>query len=188
MEQKEAAAVAPPFPSVLILVSACILYERRGKETMNRAKGYRRLKFGPALFLLGVTTGCSVGQARYTPTSDEARTSLEKALTAWKDGKPVGEVEGTPPVRVVDSAWQAGQQIESFAIGDQEDVDGTKQFPVKLTIKKTQKSEDVRYIVHGRDPVWVYREEDYRRTLNMENGPVTAPKTRSAPGRTGRNR
>jgi len=155
---------------------------------MNPAIRIQKLKFGPVLFLLGVTAGCGVGQARYTPTSDEARSSVEAALTAWKDGKPAGEVAGTPAIHAVDSAWQAGQQLESFEIGAQEDIDGTKQFPVKLTMKATQKSEDVRYIVHGRDPVWVYREEDYRRTLNMENNPVTTPKTRSASGRSGRNR
>jgi hypothetical protein len=155
---------------------------------MNSVTGYQSVKFGLALFLLAVTAGCGSGYARYTPSTDEARSSVQAALTAWKDGKPVGEIAATPLVRVVDSAWQAGQELESFEIGDQEEIDGTKQFPVKLTMKKTQKIEDVRYVVHGRDPVWVYREDDYRRTLNMENNPVTTPKTRPASGRSGRNR
>jgi hypothetical protein len=155
---------------------------------MSSALRRQSVSFGAVVLLFGVTAGCGTGHARYTPSTDEARSSVEAALTAWKDGKPAGEIEATPPVRVVDSAWQAGEQIESFVIGDQEDVDGTKQFPVKLTMKKTQKSEDVRYIVHGRDPVWVYRDTDYQRTLNMENNPDTAPKTRAASGRSGRKR
>ena len=93
-----------------------------------------------------------------------------------------------PPVRMVDSAWQQGQQIESFQIGDEEDTeDGTKQFTVKLTLKKAKEPQEVRYVVHGRDPVWVYREEDYKRMLHMDNNPAPA-KTKTASGRSGRTR
>jgi hypothetical protein len=155
---------------------------------MNRAHRNPRIPFVPVLLLLGATAGCGASNAQFTPSSNEARSSVEAALTAWKDGKPVGEIEATPPVRVVDSAWQGGQQIDSFEIGEEKEVDGTKQFAVKLLMKKTQKSEDVRYVVHGRDPVWVYREEDYLRTLNMENNPAPPPTSKSGAGRFGRNR
>ena len=85
----------------------------------------------------GLLAGCGASHARFTPTSGEARSSLEAALTAWRDGKPYGPVAATPPVQVADSAWQAGQQVESFEIGDEEDDgDGTKQFVVKLKMKK----------------------------------------------------
>jgi hypothetical protein len=151
-----------------------------------------RLKFGSlvvAALLLGGLTGCSEGHARYKPTADEARTSLEKALTAWKDGKPYGPIEATPPIHVVDSAWQGGQQIESFQIGDEEDGDdATKQFVVKLKTKKAPAEQDVRFVVHGRDPVWVFREDDYKRTLNMENNPVSTPKSKAGGPRSGKKR
>ncbi len=79
------------------------------------------------------------------------------------------------PIQVADSAWQAGQQVESFEIGDEEDDgDGTKQFVVTLKMKKPPGEQSVRYFVHGRDPVWVYREEDYKRMINMDNNPVPA--------------
>jgi hypothetical protein len=155
-------------------------------------KTARRLQFcalAAVLPLFGVLAGCGGGLSRYSPTSDEARSSLEAALTAWRDGKPFGEVEAKPPVRPVDSAWQGGQQLASFEIGEQEDGEfGTKQFVVKLAMKNSKGSQDVRYIVHGRDPVWVYREEDYKRTQNMENNPVTTPKTKRVVTRPGRNR
>ena len=139
--------------------------------------------------LLGLLAGCGDGNARYKPTADEARTSLEAALTAWRDGKPYGPIEGTPPVHMVDSAWQGGQQIESFQIGDEEDAgDATKQFAVKLKTKKSSTDQDVRFIVHGRDPVWVYREDDYKRMLNMENNPETTPKSKSGNQRSGKRR
>ncbi len=72
--------------------------------------------------LLGLLAGCGEGHAKYKPTADEARTSLEAALTAWRDGKPYGPIETKPPVHMVDSVWQGGQQIESFQIGDEEDA------------------------------------------------------------------
>jgi hypothetical protein len=135
------------------------------------------------LFLLA---GCDAsGRARFTPTQDEARASLEAALTAWRDGRPCGPIEASPPVQVADSLWQSGQQIESFQIGDEEDPgDGTKQFPVKLTMKKTKKVQEVRYVVHGRDPVWVFGEADYKQMIDMSNGPEPA-RNRSS-GRAGR--
>ncbi len=89
-------------------------------------------------------------------------------------------IAATPPIQVGDSAWQAGQQVESFEIGEEEDDgDGTKQFAVKLKMKKPPGDQSVRYFVHGRDPVWVYREEDYKRMINMDNNPVTNSPVRS---------
>jgi len=133
--------------------------------------------------------GCGASHARFTPTSGEARSSLEAALTAWREGKAVGEVESKPPVRVVDPAWQAGRQLESFQIGDEEDGgDGTKQFVVKLTMKKAKGAEDVRYVVHGRDPVWVFTAEEYKHMLDMDNKPDPAAKSRAGSQRFGTKR
>jgi hypothetical protein len=152
---------------------------------MNRKNRYRRLWLAAAPALLGLVAGCG-SDARYKPTTSEASSSLEKALSAWRDGKPYGALEETPPVRIVDSVWQAGQQLESFRVGAEEDPgDGTKQYSVKLKLKKSAAEEDARYVVHGRDPVWIFRAEDYTRTLNMDNNPV-APQPRSALPRSAR--
>jgi len=125
---------------------------------------------------VGLLPGCGSGHARYTPTTTEARSSLEAALTAWREGKPITSIDVTPPVHVIDSAWQGGQQIESFTIGDEQDVgDGTKQFAVKLVTKPKGSALEVKFVVHGRDPVYVFREEDYLRTLNMDNNPQSPP-------------
>jgi hypothetical protein len=138
----------------------------------------------PGLFLLA---GCDgTGHARFSPTQDEARSSLEAALTAWRDGRPFGSIEATPSVRVADSLWQGGQQIEAFQIGDEQAAaDGTKQFPVQLTIKKAKAVQDVRYVVYGRDPVWVFSQADYQRMIDMDNGPQSS-RNRASGGRSGR--
>jgi hypothetical protein len=153
---------------------------------MNSVKRYHRLALVAALPLVSLITGCGASHARFTPTAVEARTSLEAALTAWRDGKPFGPIEATPSVQVADSAWQAGQQVESFEIGEEKDEgDGTKQFAVAIKMKKPPGDKSVRYFVHGRDPVWVYREEDYQRMLNMDNNPVTNSPSKSNSRRSG---
>jgi hypothetical protein len=156
---------------------------------MNRAQRFRYLGLIAAVPLVNLLAGCGASHARFTPTTNEARTSLETALTAWRDGKPCGPIEATPPVQISDSAWQAGQQVESFEIGEEKDEgDGTKQFVVAVKMKKPPGDQSVRYYVHGRDPVWVYREEDYKRMINMDNNPVTKSQSKSANRRSARSR
>ena len=155
---------------------------------MNWVQRYHRLALMAASLLVSLLTGCGASSARFKPTSDEARSSLEAALTAWRDGKPYGSVVATPPIQVGDSAWQAGDQVESFEIGEELDDDGTKQFVVAFKMKKPPGDQSVRYFVHGRDPVWVYREEDYKRMINMDNNPVTNAQSKSTRRRSGRER
>lgn len=156
---------------------------------MNLMKIYRRFGILTVVPLVGLVSGCGSSLARYTPTTDQARDSLTAALTSWRDGKPLGPVQSTPPVQVADSAWQAGHQLESFEIGaDKDEGDGTRQFDVKLKMKKPAGDLSVRYFVHGRDPVWVYREEDYKRMINMDNNPEPPSSSKSGARRSGRPR
>jgi hypothetical protein len=156
---------------------------------MKLINRYRRLCLMVTLPLLGLASGCSPTLARYTPTTDEARTSLQAALSAWRDGKPYGPVEAATGVQVADQAWQAGHVVEAFEIGEETDNgDGTKQFAVTLKMKKPVGEVSAQYFVHGRDPVWVYREEDYKRMINMDNNPAPASSSKSATRRPGRDR
>lgn len=132
---------------------------------------------GLALFLmiavLSVSSGCESGNSQTTPRGVEARGAVERALTAWRDGKPYDQFGSTPPVRVVDSAWRGGETIESFEIVDEEGRDdGTMAFSVKLVSNKAKKDRTVKFVVQGQDPFWVYREEDYRRMLQTERNSV----------------
>jgi hypothetical protein len=139
--------------------------------------------------LLALLAGCGASHARFVPTSGEARASLEAALSAWRDGKAAGEIEAKPPIHVVDSAWQAGRQLQSFQIGEEEDGgDGVKQFVVKLTMKNSKGDQEVRYVVHGRDPVWVFTADDYKHMLDMDNKPDAAPRARAGTRRFGTKR
>jgi hypothetical protein len=141
-----------------------------------------------ALFVL-VHSGCGSGAGGYTPTTGEAHGALDSALSAWRDGKPYGPLDGTTRVQIADSAWQSGEVLESFEIGEEKDEgDSTKQFEVRLKLKKPAGEKSVHYFVHGRDPVWVYREEDYKRMVNMDNNPELPSTSKPGSRRSGRPR
>ncbi len=130
----------------------------------------RSLPVGLALCsLLLVCAGCSSrSYTKYIPSDDKARQALEASLNAWQDGKKPGPIEGAPqPVQAVDSRWQAGQVLKSYEIIGEEASEGPRVFSVRLTLGKPAVQQTVRYIVLGKEPLWVYREDDYKAPAGM---------------------
>jgi hypothetical protein len=122
--------------------------------------------------LLTAPAGCGSDSARYVPTMDLARESLEAALTSWRDGRPIGSIEGSsPPVRVVDLSRGSGEKLATYQVLGEADVDGRKEFTVRLTMRETRSAKEARYVVHGTDPIWVYRAEEFARAMDMDNQP-----------------
>jgi hypothetical protein len=122
------------------------------------------------LALLGV--GCGGGYR--PPSSDAARTALERSLNAWKEGARPGPVEGAdPPVQVSDVTWQAGRKLDSFEILSEESDGDEKRFAVRLSLTGDPAPKETLYFVFGTSPIFVYAEEDYRRMVNMDNNPGT---------------
>jgi hypothetical protein len=113
--------------------------------------------------------GCGARDySRYVPSDDRARQALEAALAAWQKGQAVGKVEGGPvPIQVVDSRWRQGQKLGSFEILKEEPAEGPKVYSVRLTMAKPAGVQTVRYLVVGKEPLWVYREDDYRKPAGM---------------------
>ena len=149
--------------------------------TWDRSRVVGALALGA---LLTASSGCESDTARYAPTRDVARKSLEAALTAWRDGRSIGSIAGSsPPVRVVDSSWRSREKLAAFQVLGEGDVDGRKEFTVHLTMKEPRGDSQARYVVHGRDPVWVYRGEDFARAMDMDNQPEP-PRRKRRPLRT----
>ena len=127
--------------------------------------------------LLIILTGVSCGGPNMNPPADRARGALEAALNAWRDGKRPGNVAGTdPPVQVVDNEWTNGRKLAAYEVLREQPSELDKRFAVKLTYKAPTGAAEVVYVILGVSPIAVFREEDYARTLNMDNNP--APKRR----------
>jgi hypothetical protein len=138
------------------------------------------LRFWTIVPLLCSGCGFALGGAGPTPSSSAARGALESSLTAWKEGKKPGAIEGaSPPIQVVDSTWQRGAKLASFEVLREELSDPEKRFTVRLMTGTPTVAVETRYMVVGTDPIGVYREDDYKRMLNMENNPAPASTGRS---------
>lgn len=101
----------------------------------------------------------------FTPPADNARKALEAALKHWQAGQSPGAIPGSaPPIHVVDSKWKAGQTLKAFEILGEDRAAGTgpRVFKVRLTFDQGSPQE-VRYVVFGIDPLWVHREDDYKK-------------------------
>jgi hypothetical protein len=120
------------------------------------------------LVLSGAGCGKKDADERNLPSQDAAQRALEAALTSWSQGGSPGRIDGAvPAVEVVDSQWRQGQQLEGFQIVGPEENEGLRVFWVELRLQGARGTQKVRYVVVGRDPIWVYREDDYNRPDGM---------------------
>jgi hypothetical protein len=120
----------------------------------------------PAILLLSV--GCRGEQARYVPAEEKAREALKAALTAWQNGEPKTGVKADGlSVNVNDAKWKQGAKLRSFEIVRMEPPVEAAQHPfvflVRLEFEKSPERQEFRYIVFGKDPLWVCDEADYKR-------------------------
>jgi hypothetical protein len=138
----------------------------------------RRSELGAALAILLVGSSC--GGPNMNPAADRARTALEASLTAWREGKKPGSIEGTdPPVQAIDNEWTNGRKLAAFEILGEEASDSDKRFKVKLTYATPTAEAQSVYVVVGASPIAVFREEDYVRTMNMDNNPTPTTKKKT---------
>jgi hypothetical protein len=140
---------------------------------MPRPNDTRRIAFAASLaVLLFIGGGCGNGGRASAPPGAVARTALESALKSWQDGGKPGALAGTdPPVQVLDTHWGMGDRLKSYEILGEETGTAEKQFAVRLVLSKPEKTQEVKYYVIGQGPVMVFRDEDYERNVNMEDGP-----------------
>ncbi len=126
---------------------------------------------GSALLLLAVG-GCGNDHIDALPSDEMARGALEAALKSWIDGGKPGTVAGMkPPVQVLDTPWGLGERLASYEILQEDKSAAEMRFSVRLSLAKPERVQEVQYYVLGRDPVMIFRDEDYMRNINMVNGP-----------------
>jgi hypothetical protein len=112
--------------------------------------------------------GCSGDRtAEYIPSSQEARTALDKALTAWQSGAPYGPItSSSPALNVFDARWQAGRKLAKFEILEELPETERPEFKVRLQLAG-KPEETLTYIIIGIDPLLIYRDADYKRPTGM---------------------
>src|SRR5262245_18921992 len=124
----------------------------------------RRASVLAALLLIPLAGCGSRGPGSFVPKEAAAREALEAYLIAWKKGEPVGRVKShTPPIDDIDSRRKPGDKLTAYEISGQDTTpEGHHRFAVKLTLEPAGAQED-HYVVLGIDPLWVYREDDYKK-------------------------
>ncbi len=112
--------------------------------------------------------GCGETDRKYVPSQSTARGALEAALNAWKSGAAHGTVKGFQvPVDTFDARWQAGKKLDEYEIVREEPTDGPKTFIVKMKLAGEANHSEVTYLVVGKDPLLVFRKEDYNKASGM---------------------
>ncbi len=135
-------------------------------------------------FFLPLTMGAMVaivgcGGSAPLPSTTKAREALQKSLETWKAGKPAESLVGEKPsVEVVDFEWKAGKVLTDFSLGEDTPGEGTQTLSATLTIQGESTPKPVQYMVLGIDPVRIFRDEDFRRAMNMDNSPGIPTKPR----------
>src|ERR1700756_4412416 len=110
-------------------------------------------------------SGCKKpSDVKFDPNPQRARYAVEVALDKWKSGQEPGRIDAESlEFEVVDSRWNDGAKLSQYEITSEDKTqDGHHRFSVKMTTSE-QSGEVVRYIVVGKNPLWVYREEDYKK-------------------------
>jgi hypothetical protein len=119
--------------------------------------------------------GC--GSGNVVPPAQAARHALETALTAWKDGKPPQSLaDGSPVIHAVDNDWVSGRKLTGFEITGEKPSGADKRFSTTLELEKPAAKVETTYVVIGTTPISVFRQEDYERTLAMDNNPTITTK------------
>jgi len=116
----------------------------------------------------------------YMPEWNEAKSALESALSAWRNAKPpLPDSLGSPSFQFVDHHRRPDQRLLEYEVLGQTDIENARQFTVRLTLEGEESPQLVRYNAFGRQPVWVYRLEDYELISHWEckmDEPEAAPK------------
>jgi len=141
------------------------------------------------------TAGCAArndaATLAFMPGWDEARQALVSALSAWRDApSPLPASFDTRSVQFIDKRRRPNQRLRSFQILGQSDVENARQFTVRLNLEGDESPQLVKYNILGRDPVWVFRLEDYEMIAHWEHDmdeptpePRPKPKTDDRPAK-----
>jgi hypothetical protein len=121
-----------------------------------------RAWFSRALVLSLFVAGCrSNTNESFTPPEVLARKALVDALEQWKAGQPIAAIDGEPVIQIADTHRKSGQALQSYEVQGEVPMDYGRCFQVKVQFSNPAVEEKIQYVVVGKNPIWVYRKEDY---------------------------
>jgi hypothetical protein len=105
------------------------------------------------------------------PGLEPSKAALATSLDAWKaDRRETGVLIGSKPaIGVVDAARADRPLLDYEIVGPLMVAGKVRPFAVQLVLGDPREAVAARYVVMGRDPLWVFREEDFERMLHWEH-------------------
>ena len=139
----------------------------QGATTIRYALAFAGCVFATACPGCGNRTG---GTERFVPPAATAREALSTALKSWQNGHAPGTIPATSPsIQLVDAHRRPGQRLASCEILGEVAGNGPRTFAVKVKFENPQEESRLRFVVVGRDPIWIFRAEDYELLLHWEH-------------------
>jgi hypothetical protein len=139
----------------------------RSMRTFSRHATLAWVVIGCAVIACG---GCgrNSNPARLVPSTSVARGAIETVFAAWQRGdRPGVTSQGSPAIQMVDSLRESGSTLVKYEILAEASGDGPTRFSVRLQLDKPSREMELKYVVVGQDPIWVFREEEYERSQGM---------------------
>ncbi len=133
------------------------------------------------LAMAAIATGCDPARREAVdlapPDLASSEAALVASLDAWKaDRRASGVLIGSKPsIGVVDSTRTARPLLGYEILGPLMVVEKSRPFAVRLSLDAPRETVATRYLVVGRDPLWVFRQEDFERMLHWEHEMAPAP-------------
>ena len=132
-----------------------------------------------------VELGCGRHQRNedFIPPEASAREALDACLRSWTQDDPVrGEGAQTipntrPQVLFADPRRTKKRALSGYVILGPVPGEAPRCFAVQLTFKEPTDEARERYVVIGRDPLWVCRYEEYLMVTHWEHAMPTDAKT-----------
>lgn len=110
-----------------------------------------RVKQLLVVLMVLAAVGCGTPQTPSHPLDqDLARSSVDKAMQAWVDGKTPKDLQ--PAIVVGDSAWEKGRKLLSFEVLPEEETSDGSNLHIRVKRKFQDGESQVTYIV-GTSPV-----------------------------------
>ena len=112
-----------------------------------------------------------VAVPRYPPTRSPVRLSNQLSRFGKAAVSPANWRERNPKLRSTTRHGLKGLSSSRSRSSRQSRAARRRKFAVRLALAKPAGVQEVEYYVLGLGPVMVFRDEDYSRNINMEDGP-----------------